>query len=111
MARTLALVLLVTTLLGCGDDDPPLNVGAACAAGTGACDRGLTCNTGFAGGYCTVACTTTGATTGCPQGSICDSVTGAGTTCVRVCRTSADCRADLDCNGVSGSNFKACKPK
>jgi hypothetical protein len=109
MLRTLPIVLLLSTFLGCGDEEP--NVGAACASGGGACDKGLTCNVGFAGGYCTVACTTTGTTAGCPEGSICDSVTGAGTTCVRVCKTSSDCRAGIDCNGVSGSNVKACKPK
>ncbi len=109
MLRTLPVVFLLTALLACGDDPP--NVGAACTANGGACDKGLTCNTALAGGYCTVACTTTGTTSGCPEGSICDSVTGAGTTCVRVCKTSSDCRSGIDCNGVSGSNVKACKPK
>jgi len=56
----------------------------------------------FAGGYCTVACAATGTTSGCPEGSICDAVSGAGPTCVRVCKTSSDWRTGLDCNGVSG---------
>jgi hypothetical protein len=30
---------------------------------------------------------------------------------VKVCKVAEDCRADQDCNGVSGSNIKACKPK
>jgi len=108
MLRIMPAVLLLTAVLGCGDDPP--NVGATCTA-AGGCDKGLTCNTGFAGGYCTVACTQTGTTAGCPEGAICDAVTGVGTTCVRVCQTSSDCRAGVDCNGVSGSNIKACKPK
>ena len=28
-----------------------------------------------------------------------------------ICKSAADCRSDQDCNGVSGSNIKACKPK
>ncbi len=42
---------------------------------------------------------------------MCDAVAGAAITCVKICKTSDDCRADQDCNGVSGSNVKACKPK
>jgi hypothetical protein len=108
MLRALAILLLLTAPGGCGDDAP--NVGAACTAG-GGCDEGLTCNTSFAGGYCTVACNATGTTAGCPHGAICDSVSGVGTTCVHLCKTTSDCRAGLDCNGVSGTNVKACKPK
>jgi hypothetical protein len=30
---------------------------------------------------------------------------------VKRCQAQADCRADTDCNGITGSNIKACKPK
>jgi hypothetical protein len=104
--RTLTL-LCVLVSASCGD---PPNVGGTCAA-TDDCDDTLTCSTAIAGGYCTKSCTTSGSTDGCPEGSICDSVSGAGNTCVKVCKTSEDCgRSDLDCNGVSSSNVKACKP-
>jgi hypothetical protein len=109
MLRGMAMAFLLTAFLSCGDDPP--NVGATCTVAGGGCDEGLTCNTGFAGGYCTAPCAATGTTMGCPEGAICDSVSGLGTTCVRICKTSTDCRAGVDCNGVSGSNVKACKPK
>lgn len=102
---TLALVFGVAA---CGDDPP--NVGATCTSATG-CDDELTCNTTVPGGYCTTACTMVGETSECPDDSVCDSVTGGGTTCVKLCGSSSDCRADQDCNGVSGTNKKACKPK
>ena len=109
MTRTSTLcALLLATALGCGDDPP--NIGATCTA-TGGCDEGLTCNTTVTGGYCTQTCTTSGSTSECPEGAVCDSVAGAAISCVKICKSSADCRADQDCNGVSSSNVKACKPK
>lgn len=99
--------LLVALLCACGS---PPNVGGTCAA-AGDCDDTLSCSTAIPGGYCTKACTTAGSTDGCPEGSICDSVSGIGNTCVKTCKTTADCgRTDLGCNGVSSSNVKACKP-
>lgn len=94
-------------IAACGSDP---NVGGTCT-GTGGCDEGLTCDTAIAGGYCTAACTTSGSTDECPDGSVCDSVSGTAITCVKICNGAEDCRADLSCNGVSGSSIKACKPK
>ncbi|MBX3159169.1 MAG: hypothetical protein KF773_24585 [Deltaproteobacteria bacterium] len=105
--RTLA-PLLILFAAACGGDPP--NVGGSCTA-TDGCDDDLTCNTTVPGGYCTTACTTPGSTSECPEDSVCDSVAGNLVSCVKICTTSADCRADLDCNGVSGNNIKACKPK
>lgn len=105
---TIGLVLLLLASASCGGDPP--NVGGACAA-SGGCDEDLQCNTSIPGGYCTTACTTSGSTDECPEESVCDSISGTGVTCVKICKTSADCRSDQDCNGVSGSNIKACKPK
>lgn len=103
--RAICLVLL---LAACGEAPP--NVGAACD-GDQACDEGLSCELAVAGGYCTRDCTRSGDTSECPEDSICDDIFGAATACVRICQSSADCREDQDCNGVSGSNVKACKPK
>lgn len=103
-----SLAVLILLLASCGGDPP--NVGGTCTATSG-CDDELSCNTTVPGGYCTAACTTSGSTEECPENSVCDSVSGAAITCVKICKTSDDCRSDLDCNGVSGSNIKACKPK
>lgn len=101
------LVLLVLLAVGCGD---PPNVGGTCTA-SGGCDDDLTCDTAVPGGYCTTPCTTSGSTEQCPEASVCDTVAGTALTCVKICKTADDCRPDQDCNGVSGSNIKACKPK
>jgi hypothetical protein len=100
-------VLFMIAIAACGG---PPDVGASCVAAKD-CDDSLTCSTAIPGGYCTAACTTSGSTSECPEGAVCDSVSGAGNTCVKVCKTTSDCgRADVGCNGVSGSNIKACKP-
>ena len=102
-----AIILLLISS-ACGSDPP--NVGATCTA-TGGCDEALMCNTTIPGGYCTTSCTTSGATDQCPEESVCDAVAGTALNCVKICKTGTDCRSDQDCNGVSGSNIKACKPK
>ena len=38
-------------------------------------------------------------------------IAGDALSCVKICKVAEDCRAGLDCNGVSRSNIKACKPK
>ena len=93
--------------VACGSDP---NIGGTCTT-VADCDDDLSCETTVPGGYCTAPCTTTGSTDECPDGSICDTVSGTTITCVRICKVAEDCRSDLDCNGVSGSNIKACKPK
>jgi hypothetical protein len=105
--RTLALHLILI-LSACGGDPP--NVGGTCTASDG-CDDGLTCDTAVPGGYCTQACTTSGSTSECPEESVCDAISGTAVSCVKICKTSEDCRVDQDCNGVSGGSVKACKPK
>lgn len=104
-----SMLVCAVILLGAACGDPP-DVGGTCM-GNGDCDDGLTCNTNAAGGYCTQACPMPGQTEGCPENSICDAVSGTAMQCVRICKTSADCRSDQDCNGVTSSNIKACKPK
>jgi hypothetical protein len=104
--KRLLLGVIVLGLAACSDP----NVGGECTA-TGDCDDGLTCDTVPAGGYCTKACTTPGEQAECPDGSICDAVIGTQMSCVKVCSKGEDCRPDQDCNGITGSNIKACKPK
>ena len=103
-----AIFALGFALAACGSDPP--NVSGTCTANAD-CDEDLTCDTSIPGGYCTQACTMPGSTADCPEDSVCDAVSGAAMSCVRICSTKADCRADLDCNGITGSNIKACKPK
>jgi hypothetical protein len=105
--RMLLLPLFVIAIAACGDDP---NIGGTCTA-TDGCDEDLTCDTTVPGGYCTAACTTSGSTEQCPDGSVCDALSGTAVTCVKICKAAEDCRSDLDCNGVSGTNIKACKPK
>lgn len=106
--RSSFLAILVLCASACGSDPP--NVGGTCTA-SGGCDEDLSCDTSVAGGYCTTACTTSGATDQCPEESVCDAVAGTALSCVKICTKGTDCRPDQDCNGVSGSNIKACKPK
>jgi len=87
----------------------PPNIAAYCSA-NGGCDHDLVCDTTVAGGYCTVPCTVRGTFDVCPDNAICDDVKGANE-CVRLCGSKAECRPDQECNGVSDTNFKACKPK
>lgn len=103
-----ALVLSIV-LVGCGGGDSP-NVGGTCTA-TDGCDQDLTCNTTVPGGYCTKACTSPGTTNECPDGSVCDAIAGTAISCVKICKSSGDCRADQSCNGTTAGNIKACKPK
>lgn len=106
--KKLMVFFVLALVVACGD---PPNVGATCTA-SGGCDPGLTCDTAAAGGYCTQACTTPGSTDGCPEGSICDAITGTAMSCVKICKEGGgECRSDQSCNGTTGSSTKACKPK
>jgi hypothetical protein len=100
---------LIFLLVACGGDP---NVGHQCSAQSPACDESLTCISTIPGGYCTASCGNPGTSADCPSGSICDDIGGGlGDYCVKLCNTTADCgRSDVQCNGVSGSNLKACKP-
>lgn len=59
------------------------------------------------------ACETRGSQDECVEGAICDNDAAGNPICLKVCTDAAQCAADEDCNGVSGSNIKACtaKPK
>ena len=105
--RTAAALLFAVAVAACGGD---LNVGDTCTASDG-CDDGLTCDTTVGGGYCTRDCTEPGQVAECPDGAVCDELAGQAMRCVRRCEVQSDCRPDLSCNGITGSTFKACKPK
>jgi hypothetical protein len=57
------------------------------------------------------SCDTSGSQDECVEGAICDSGDGDAAVCLAICEVQEDCPADEDCNGVSGSNVKACHPK
>ncbi|MBK9263371.1 MAG: hypothetical protein IPM54_26650 [Polyangiaceae bacterium] len=59
------------------------------------------------------ACETRGSQDECVDDAICD-LKGTDETepvCLKVCNDASECAATEDCNGVSGSNIKACTPK
>lgn len=48
----------------------------------------------------------------CEEGSVCGTPgDGAVLECLRVCVDQDDCPADQECNGVSGTSTKGCRPK
>lgn len=108
LCAVLALALAVVLPAACSGTPP--NVGSSCSA-AGGCDTGLSCDNSVDGGYCTTGCITPGSTSECPEQSVCDSIGGGPKECLRLCTGQADCRADLQCNGVTGSALKACRPQ
>jgi len=59
------------------------------------------------------ACETPGETDECVDGAVCiQAVSGQDPTCFKVCASDADCNPNTEaCNGVEGSNLKACRLK
>lgn len=126
-------LLLLTLLLGCGDDDPTdadrVGVGAMCAVMDDClqpdppCDAGpgcfpQQCLTQFAGGYCGIEACTSNAE--CPDGSACVAHDDGHNYCFRRCTDKAECNvnrdADHESNCSSNVTFveptsgKACVP-
>jgi hypothetical protein len=59
------------------------------------------------------ACETRGSQDECVENAVCE-VKGTDDTtpvCLKVCKDAAECASSEDCNGVSGTNIKACTPK
>lgn len=59
------------------------------------------------------ACETKGSQDECVDGAICDlkGTSDAEPVCLKVCTDTSECGSNEDCNGVTGSNIKACQPK
>jgi hypothetical protein len=56
------------------------------------------------------ACEEVGKTDECVENAVCDTH-AEHKKCHKVCSTGEDCAATENCNGISGSNLKACHPK
>jgi hypothetical protein len=83
--------------------------GAACETNDD-CDSGQTCYADLPGGFCAKGCATEGKSDECPRGSTC-AVTGLHSVCAPDCEQQSECREDYECNGITGSDHKVCKPK
>lgn len=103
--RRVLLAVAVLTLSACGGTA----VGRACTADAD-CDAGQICYTSLPGGFCSKGCSESGSTTECPGGTVC-STHSTQLLCAPTCQVKTDCRTDYECNGVSGSNVKSCRPK
>ncbi len=59
------------------------------------------------------ACATRGSQEECVDGAVCEQETSSAAepTCLKVCKDAAECASTEDCNGVSGTNVKACVQK
>ncbi len=102
MQRALFFALFLSA---CGSS----SVGRPCTVDTD-CDNGQTCLTSAPNGYCTRGCSLEGSATDCPGGTICADH-GGRLYCSQPCQTQTDCRAEYECNGVTGSSHKVCRPK
>jgi hypothetical protein len=56
-------------------------------------------------------CDTRGSTDECVDGAICDQTSDGKMICLASCADASECADSEECNGVSGSNTKACFPK
>src|SRR5688572_29484685 len=92
-------------ILGCGAS----SVGRPCTADS-ECDNAQTCLTTAPGGYCTKGCAVEGTAQDCPGGTVCASH-GTQLLCSMVCQNQENCREQYECNGITGSSIKACRPK
>lgn len=101
----ISAVTISLFLAGCGQS----SVGRPCTSDQ-ECDFGQSCLTQLPGGYCTKSCSIDGDTRECPGGTVCANH-GTALLCSATCQQQSDCRAEYECNGVSNSSLKACRPK
>ena len=58
------------------------------------------------------SCDTAGKTDGeCEDGLVCGKDTSGALLCLKTCADSTACSSDRECNGVEGTNIKACRLK
>lgn len=102
MRRSLLLIasLAVLPLLGCGT-----SIGDTCSS---ECGSDLFCRADFPGGFCTKGCTAEGDTASCDGDSVCVAQFRS-LVCMVRCEEQSDCREGYQCNGITGSNIKACQ--
>ena len=95
-------------VVGCGSS---IGIGAPCTVNTD-CEPAHYCNTAAPGGMCTHGCSFEGAgLSECPAGSVCTNVGSNTRACAATCTGGTGCRDQYECNGITGSTVKACKPK
>ncbi|RYZ39551.1 MAG: hypothetical protein EOO71_19680 [Myxococcaceae bacterium] len=97
------MALAVLPLMACDGKDA---AGESCSKDT--CDVGLTCRLDYPGGFCVQECTQEGAQAGCPADMLCARQSES-LMCSPVCDSQDDCRDNYACNGVSGTDQKACR--
>lgn len=56
-------------------------------------------------------CTTEGDTSECESGAVCAKNESTVIQCLTICTDKIQCASTEDCNGVTGSSLKACRPK
>jgi hypothetical protein len=98
-------MMAASLLLACGGT----SVGGACTTSDD-CDPGQTCYTELPGGFCSKGCGNEGAQLECPSDTVCAAHANR-LLCAPLCKDKGDCRGDYECNGVSGTNLKVCRPK
>lgn len=96
--------LVVLPLMACGGD----TAGDSCDEDS--CPDEQVCRPEFPGGFCAQSCTQEGVQGGCPEDTVCATQLGS-LLCSPVCEEQDDCRESYACNGVSGSDVKACQVK
>ncbi len=107
--RTLLLTLSVaalTLLSACGNNP----IGQSCTK-TADCDSAQTCFPIGSDGFCSKSCSQAGTTTECPSASVCARQGATALLCSDACLEQTDCREGYACNGVSGTEVKACQLK
>lgn len=102
--------MLLVMIAACAGDDP-VQIGDTCSTNDRCQSSGYACETSVPGGYCSSLCTVRGQQAECPDEAVCDAIGNVTNICVRICEDGTDCRSDQTCNGVTGTNIKACKPK
>lgn len=107
MRRSLLLIAaLAVPLFACSSTA----IGDSCSPSEGCGSDDLLCRGDFPGGLCTQGCSGEGDTESCDDDSVCVAQFRS-LLCMPRCQEQSDCREGYQCNGVSGSNIKACQVK
>jgi hypothetical protein len=102
----LRALVIALALTGCST----VAVGVPCESRAD-CASSLDCVTS-PGGFCTRGCAEAGATTECPEGTVCVYFGDSRLQCAPYCTTTDDCRINYECvlaGTITGA--KACRPE